>query len=176
VLKTDSRPGQIRRTMEGSLLRPGSVYFDPLYQHRIDPAVPIDETAAASGELVKEGKVRNYGLSEAGIANIRRVHGVHPVSAPQGESLLRERNLEPEIIPVMPDAWLLNKGSDIVPIPGTSCRKYPEESMAAAAIERDPSPINAFDNALPAGKFSENRYSDWVTATIDCCGLNLFDN
>ena len=96
-----SSPAQIRAAVEGSLARLGTDHIDLLYQHRIDPAVPIEEIAATVGELVREGKVRYFGLSEAGVANIRRAHAVHPVSALQSEYSLWERNLEPEIIPVL---------------------------------------------------------------------------
>ncbi|RUW33846.1 aldo/keto reductase, partial [Mesorhizobium sp. M1E.F.Ca.ET.041.01.1.1] len=71
------------------------------YQHRVDPDVPMEDVAGAVGELVAEGKVRFFGLSEAGISNIRRAHAVHPVSALQSEYSLWERNLEPEIIPAL---------------------------------------------------------------------------
>jgi aryl-alcohol dehydrogenase-like predicted oxidoreductase len=97
----DSRPERIRGAVEGSLKRLGTDYIDLLYQHRVDPAVPIEDVAGTVGDLVKEGKVRFFGLSEAGIANIRRAHAVHPVSALQSEYSLWERNLEPEIIPVL---------------------------------------------------------------------------
>jgi aryl-alcohol dehydrogenase-like predicted oxidoreductase len=97
----DSRPEHIREAVEGSLRRLQTDYIDLLYQHRIDPAVPIEDVAGAVGELVKAGKVRFFGLSEAGKANIRRAHAVHPVSALQSEYSLWERNLEPEIIPLL---------------------------------------------------------------------------
>ena len=96
-----SRPEYIREAVEGSLLRLQTEYIDLLYQHRVDPKVPMEDVAGAVGDLVKEGKVRFFGLSEAGIANIRRAHAVHPVSALQSEYSLWERNLEPEIIPVL---------------------------------------------------------------------------
>jgi aryl-alcohol dehydrogenase-like predicted oxidoreductase len=96
-----SSPQQIRAAVEGSLRRLDTDHIDLLYQHRIDPAVPIEEVAGTVGELVREGKVRFFGLSEAGVANIRRAHAVHPVSALQSEYSLWERNLEPEIIPAL---------------------------------------------------------------------------
>ena len=96
-----SRPEQIREAVEGSLRRLGTDYIDLLYQHRIDPAVPIEEVAGTVGDLVKQGKVRFFGLSEAGTANMRRAHTVHPVSALQSEYSLWERNLEPDVIPVL---------------------------------------------------------------------------
>jgi aryl-alcohol dehydrogenase-like predicted oxidoreductase len=99
--ETASRPEHIREAVEGSLERLQTDYIDLLYQHRVDPKVPMEDVAGTVGELVKEGKVRFFGLSEAGIANIRRAHAVHPVSALQSEYSLWERNLEPEIIPVL---------------------------------------------------------------------------
>ena len=97
----DSRPGHIREAVEGSLRRLKTETIDLLYQHRIDPAVPIEDVAGAVGDLVGEGKVRYFGLSEAGAANIRRAHAVHPVSALQSEYSLWERNLEADVLPVL---------------------------------------------------------------------------
>jgi aryl-alcohol dehydrogenase-like predicted oxidoreductase len=97
----DSRPEQIREAVEGSLRRLGTDHIDLLYQHRVDPSVPIEEVAGTVGDLVREGKVRFFGLSEAGVANIRRAHAVHPVSALQSEYSLWERNLEEDIIPLL---------------------------------------------------------------------------
>jgi aryl-alcohol dehydrogenase-like predicted oxidoreductase len=231
-----SRPEHIREAVEGSLLRLQTDYIDLLYQHRIDPAVPIEEVAGTVGDLVKQGKVRFFGLSEASIANIRRAHAVHPVSALQSEYSLWERNLEPEIIPVLRElgiglvpfsplgrgfltgevkraeeypegdyrrtdpryqgenydanvkaarmvfdiaaakhakpgqialAWLLQKGGDMVPIPGTKRRKYLEENVAAATIQLDPAQMKVLDDAMAPGKVSGKRYSDWMMATID---------
>ena len=99
--ETASRPEYIREAVESSLLRLQTDYIDLLYQHRVDPKVPMEDVAGTVGDLVKEGKVRFFGLSEAGIANIRRAHAVHPVSALQSEYSLWERNLEAEIIPVL---------------------------------------------------------------------------
>jgi aryl-alcohol dehydrogenase-like predicted oxidoreductase len=232
----DSSPARIRAAVDGSLRRLGTDYIDLLYQHRVDPAVPMEDVAGTVGELVNEGKVRFFGLSEAGIANIRRAHAVHPVSALQSEYSLWERNLEPEIIPVLRDlgiglvpfcplgrgfltgevrraeeypegdfrrgdpryqgenydanvvaarivreiaaatqakpgqialAWLLHKGEDIVPIPGTKRRKYLEENIAAEAIQLDPAQMKTLDEALAPGKVSGKRYADWIMATID---------
>ena len=98
---TDSRPEHIRAVVDASLSRLATDHIDLLYQHRVDPAVPIEDVAGAVGELVAQGKVRFFGLSEAGAANIRRAHAVHPVSAVQSEYSLWERNLEPEIIPLL---------------------------------------------------------------------------
>ena len=97
----DSRPAHIREVVEASLGRLATDHIDLLYQHRVDPDVPMEDVAGTVGQLVAEGKVRFFGLSEAGAANIRRAHAVHPVSALQSEYSLWERNLEPEIIPLL---------------------------------------------------------------------------
>lgn len=96
-----SDPAQIRAKVEGSLRRLDTDYIDLLYQHRIDPQVPIEDVVGVMADLVREGKVRYLGLSEAGVANIRRAHAVHPISALQSEFSLWERNLEDDIIPVL---------------------------------------------------------------------------
>ena len=232
----NSRPEHIRRVVEESLRRLQTDRIDLLYQHRVDPAVPIEEVAGAVGELVREGKVRFFGLSEAGVANIRRAHAVHPVSALQSEYSLWERNLEAEIIPVLRElgiglvpfsplgrgfltgevkraeeypegdyrrgdpryqgenfdanvraaeavrevaralgvkpgqvalAWLLHKGPDIAPIPGTKRVKYLEENVAAASVSLDAAQMSALDDALAPGKVSGPRYSAATMATID---------
>ncbi|WP_038093959.1 aldo/keto reductase [Acidihalobacter prosperus] len=98
---TDSRPEHIREAVEGSLRRLRTDHIDLLYQHRVDRNVPMEDVAGTVGELVREGKVRFFGLSEAGAANIRRAHAVHPVSALQSEYSLWERNLETEIVPLL---------------------------------------------------------------------------
>ena len=97
----DSSPANIRRAIEGSLTRIGTDYIDLYYQHRVDPAVPIEEVVGTMSDLVREGKVRYLGLSEAGEKNIRRAHAVHPISTLQSEYSLWERNLEPKIIPLL---------------------------------------------------------------------------
>jgi aryl-alcohol dehydrogenase-like predicted oxidoreductase len=97
----DSRPAHIREAVEGSLRRLGTDYIDLLYQHRVDPAVPIEDVVGTMAELVSEGKVRFLGLSEAGEATIRRAHAVHPIAALQSEYSLWERNLEPRILPLL---------------------------------------------------------------------------
>jgi aryl-alcohol dehydrogenase-like predicted oxidoreductase len=96
----DSRPENIRVAIEGSLMRLGTDYVDLYYQHRVDPATPIEETVGALSELVKEGKVKAIGLSEAAPETIRRAHAVHPVTAVQTEYSLWTRDPEAEILPV----------------------------------------------------------------------------
>ena len=101
VAGVDSRPEHVREAAEASLKRLGTDYIDLLYQHRVDRQVPIEDVVGAMVELVKEGKVRHLGLSEAGEDTIRRAHAVHPISALQSEYSLWERNLEPRIIPLL---------------------------------------------------------------------------
>jgi aryl-alcohol dehydrogenase-like predicted oxidoreductase len=97
----DSGPANVRRAVEGSLRRLNTDHIDLLYQHRVDKTVPIEDTVGAMADLIREGKVRYLGLSEAGEQNIRRAHAVHPISALQSEYSLWERNLEPRIIPTL---------------------------------------------------------------------------
>jgi aryl-alcohol dehydrogenase-like predicted oxidoreductase len=224
----DSRPAHVRKAVEGSLRRLGTDHIDLLYQHRVDPGVPIEDVVGAMTRLVQEGKVRFLGLSEAGERTIRRAHAVHPISALQSEYSLWERNLEPRIIPVLRElgiglvpfaplgrgfltgvvkraeeypesdfrrgdpryqgenfdanmraaaavrelaerhgttpaqialAWLLHRGPDIVPIPGTKRRKYLEENVAAANVVLDAAAMEALDAALAPGKVAGPRYN-----------------
>ncbi|WP_327179812.1 aldo/keto reductase [Streptomyces sp. NBC_01335] len=97
----DSSPTNIRTAVEGSLKRLGTDYIDLYYQHRVDPDTPIEETAGAVGELIAEGKVRAFGLSEAGPETIRRAHAVQPVTAVQSEYSLWTRDLEKRVLPVL---------------------------------------------------------------------------
>lgn len=98
---TDSRPSHIREAVDASLRRLGTEYIDLLYQHRVDKTIPIEDVADTVAGLVQAGKVRYFGLSEAGVKTIRRAHKVHPVSVLQSEYSLWERNLEAEIIPML---------------------------------------------------------------------------
>jgi aryl-alcohol dehydrogenase-like predicted oxidoreductase len=97
----DSRPATIRRTTDDSLRRLQTDHIDLLYQHRVDPAVPIEDVAGAVKELIAEGKVRHFGLSEAGVRTIRRAHAVQPVTALQSEYSLWWREPEEEILPTL---------------------------------------------------------------------------
>jgi len=232
----DSRPEHIREVADASLRRLRTDRIDLLYQHRVDPAVPIEDVAGAVGELVAEGKVRFFGLSEAGVSNIRRAHAVHPVTALQSEYSLWERNLEDEIIPALRElgiglvpfsplgrgflsgtakraeeypegdfrrgdprfqgenfdnnmraaeavravaaekgatpaqvalAWLLHKGRDIVPIPGTKRVRFLEENVAAARVALSTADIARLEESLGQGKVSGPRYSDRLMAMVD---------
>lgn len=232
----DSRPAHVREAVEGSLKRLGTDYIDLLYQHRVDPAVPIEDTVGAMAGLITAGKVRFLGLSEAGERTIRRAHAVHPITALQSEYSLWERNLEPRIIPLLRElkiglvpfaplgrgfltgavkraeeypptdhrhtdpryqgknfdanmqaaavvrdmaqrkggtpaqialAWLLHKGPDFVPIPGTKRRRYLEENVAAADIRLSKEDIAALDAAMPPEKVAGPRYNDKMMAQVD---------
>lgn len=232
----DSRPAHIREVVEASLRRLDTDHIDLLYQHRVDPQVPIEEVVGTMADLVREGKVRYLGLSEAGERTIRRAHAVHPISALQSEYSLWERNLEERIIPTLRElgiglvpfsplgrgfltgtakraeeypqgdfrrgdpryqgenfdanmraaaavhelaakrgatagqialAWLLHKGDDMAPIPGTKRRSYLEENIGAAAVTLSAAEMAHLDEALAPGKVSGPRYNAATMAMID---------
>jgi len=230
----DSRPEHIREVVDASLRRLGTDHVDLLYQHRVDKQMPIEDVVGAMAELVRQGKVKYLGLSEAGEQTIRRAHEVHPISALQSEYSLWERNLEVRIIPTLRElgiglvpfaplgrgfltgtvqraesypendfrrndprlqgtnfdanmriattvqdlakrkgatpgqvalAWLLSRGEDVVPIPGTKRRAYLEENVAAAELVLTAAETAELDAALPptAGP----RYSERQMAELD---------
>ncbi|MDO4645369.1 MAG: aldo/keto reductase [Propionibacteriaceae bacterium] len=101
IVGLDSRPEQIRRVAEESLRRLRTDVIDLFYQHRVDPSVPIEEVAGTVGDLVAEGKVRHFGLSEASAKTIRRAHEVFPVTAVQSEYSLWTRDPEAEVLPTL---------------------------------------------------------------------------
>jgi len=205
-----------------------------LYQHRVDPNVPIEETIGAMAELVQQGKVRYLGMSEAAPATIRRAHAVHPITALQTEYSLWGREPEEEILPTVrelgigfvpysplgrgflsgqfqsPDdfaeddyrrhsprfqgdnfvknrqlveqvkaiataknvtpaqlaiAWLLTRGEDIVPIPGTKRRRYLEENLAAVDITLTTAELEQINAVMPQGAAVGDRYPD--TSTVN---------
>jgi aryl-alcohol dehydrogenase-like predicted oxidoreductase len=233
---TDSRPAHLRDVVDASLRRLRTGHIDLLYQHRVDPTVPIEDVVGAMADLVRDGKVRFLGLSEAGEKTIRRAHAVHPISALQSEYSLWERNLEPRIIPLLRElgiglvpfaplgrgfltgevkraeeypegdfrrgdpryqgknfdanvraasavrevaakkrakpgqialAWLLHKGDDIVPIPGTKRRKYLEENVGAADVRLSPEEMTSLDAALAPENVSGPRYGEKAMAQVD---------
>jgi len=217
----DSSPGSIRTAVEGSLRRLGTDRIDLYYQHRVDPKTPIEDTMGALAELVREGKVRYVGLSEAWTDTIRRAHAVHPVAALQSEYSLWTRDQE-QLLPVLRElgiglvayspigrgfltgalrtpadldrlddddfrktnprftgenfernlriadevravadeagatpaqvalAWLLAKGDDIVPIPGTKRVSRIEENTAADGLTLTAEQIAILDRLTPA--------------------------
>jgi aryl-alcohol dehydrogenase-like predicted oxidoreductase len=236
IAGVNSRPEHIREVAEASLKRLQTDYIDLLYQHRVDPEVPIEDVAGTVAQLVREGKVRYFGLSEAGEANIRRAHAVHPVAALQSEYSLWERNLEGKIIPLLRElgiglvpfsplgrgfltgtakpaeeypegdfrrgdprfqrenfaanmraaaivrdvaqrnqatpgqiaiAWLLHKGNDIVPIPGTKRRKYLEENVGAVEVRLSPSDMQQLDQALRPEAIAGPRYNEQTMKYVD---------
>lgn len=99
IAGVDSSAANIRRACEGSLQRLGIDCIDLYYQHRVDPAVPIEDVAGTLAELVREGKIRHIGLSEAAAATVRRAHAVHPITALQSEYSIWEREVEEDILP-----------------------------------------------------------------------------
>jgi aryl-alcohol dehydrogenase-like predicted oxidoreductase len=232
----DSRPKRVREAAEASLRRLGTDHIDLFYQHRVDPAVPIEDVVGAMAELVREGKVRFLGLSEAGEHTIRRAHAVYPISALQSEDSFWERNLEPRIIPLLRElgiglvpycplgrgfltgtakraeeypegdfrqgdprfqgenfdanmravalvrelaaqkgatpgqvalAWLLHRGDDIVPIPGTKRRSYIEENLGALEVKLTAEDMTQLDVLLPQGKPAGERYAPHMAKFID---------
>ncbi|WP_328312634.1 aldo/keto reductase [Streptomyces sp. NBC_00442] len=97
----DSSPSNVRTAVEGSLRRLGTDRIDLYYQHRLDPDVPVEETVGALADLVREGKVGHIGLSETGVATVRRAHAVHPLTAVQTEYSLWTRDPQDELLPVL---------------------------------------------------------------------------
>jgi aryl-alcohol dehydrogenase-like predicted oxidoreductase len=232
----DSRPEHVREVVEASLRRLGTDHIDLLYQHRVDPAVPIEDVVGEMARLVRQGKVRFLGLSEAGERTIRRAHAVHPISALQSEYSLWERNLEARLIPVLRElgiglvpfsplgrgfltgtakraevypegdyrkgdpryqgenydanmraasavrdlarrkgatagqvalAWLLHRGDDIVPIPGTKRRSFLEENVGALDLRLTAEDMAVLEAFLPGGRASGERYAPSMGRFID---------
>src|SRR3954470_1755858 len=223
----------VRRAVEGSLTRLGTDHIDLLYQHRVDPSTPIEETAGAVARLIEEGKVLHFGLSEAGPGTIRRAHAVQPVAALQTEYSLWTRDLEDEILPLLRElgiglvpysplghglltgqirsvddfgdddwrrtnprftgdnfhrnlaivdevtaigaengatpaqtalAWLLTRGEDIAPIPGTRRIARVEENTAAEGITLTADQLHRLDSLQPA---AGERHDEANMASID---------
>jgi aryl-alcohol dehydrogenase-like predicted oxidoreductase len=226
-LGQNGSPEYVRRACDGSLRRLGVDHIDLYYQHRVDPTVPIEETVGAMAELVRQGKVRYLGLSEAAPATIRRAHAVHPITALQTEYSLWSRDVEEQILPTVrelgigfvaysplgrgflsgqfrrledipPDdyrrnhprfqgenfdrnlrlvervrqiaaekgctasqlalAWLLARGPDIVPIPGTKKRKYLDENVGALRVKLTSEDLRRIDEVAPKGVAAGDRY------------------
>jgi aryl-alcohol dehydrogenase-like predicted oxidoreductase len=97
----DSRPERIKRSAEGSLKRLRVEAIDLYYQHRVDPEVPVEDVAGAVKELIRQGKVKHFGLSEAGVQTIRRAHAIQPITAVQSEYSLWWRRPEEELLPTL---------------------------------------------------------------------------
>ncbi|MBM7118817.1 aldo/keto reductase [Archangium primigenium] len=228
-LGINGKPAYVREACEASLKRLGVDHIDLYYQHRVDPTVPIEETVGAMAELVKQGKVRYLGLSEASPSTIRRAHAVHPISALQTEYSLWSRDPEDELLPTVRAlgigfvaysplgrgfltgrfrsvedlepgdyrrnsprfqgenfaknlqlvdkvnqlaarksvqasqlalAWVLARGEDIVPIPGTKRLPYLEENLAAADIRLSAEELRELDAIAPLGAAAGLRYPE----------------
>ena len=228
ALGINGRPDYVRSACEASLRRLGVETIDLYYQHRVDPDTPIEDTVGAMAELVRQGKVRFLGLSEAAPATIRRAHAVHPISALQTEYSLWSREPEAEILPTVRElgigfvaysprgrgfltgqirsaedlaaddwrrnaprfqganfdrnrdlvgrieamaerkgctpgqlalAWVLARGEDIVPIPGTKRRRWLEENVAATQVTLALGDLAELDAARPPGAAAGDRYA-----------------
>jgi aryl-alcohol dehydrogenase-like predicted oxidoreductase len=145
----DSRPEHIREVTENSLRHLGVDHIDVLYQHRVDPAVPIEEVAGTVGELIAEGKVRYLGLSEAGPETIRRAHATHPVSVLQTEYSLFERAVEAEVLPVLREL-----GIGFVPYSPLGRGFLTGSVKPAAAYPADD--MRSFDDRWQPGNYERN--------------------
>jgi aryl-alcohol dehydrogenase-like predicted oxidoreductase len=130
----NSRPAHIRASVEGSLKRLQTDVIDLLYQHRVDPYVPIEEVVGEMGRLVDDGKVRYLGLSEIGVSNIRRAHATHPITAVQSEYSLWERNLDADVLPVLRELGIglvpfAPLGRGFLTDPGKRAEECPEADL-----------------------------------------------
>lgn len=227
--RIDGSPAYVREACEASLRRLGAEVIDLYYQHRVDPRTPIEDTVGAMADLVRQGKARFLGLSEAAPATIRRAHAVHPITALQTEYSLWSREPEAELIPLcrelgigfvpysplgrgfltgrfktvddIPEqdnrrqhprfasenlarnleivrrlegmaarkacslaqlaiAWVLAKGPDIVPIPGTKRRVYLDDNLGALAVRLTPDDVRELDATVPPGITAGARYPE----------------
>lgn len=232
----NGRPEYVRASCDASLARLGVDHVDLYYQHRVDGTVPIEETVGAMAELVRAGKVRFLGLSEASPRTIRRAHAAHPVSALQTEYSLWTRDPEDEVLPAcrelgigfvaysplgrgfltgrfrrfedLPEddyrrlsprfqgesfarnldllarieeiarekgctpaqlalAWLLSRGGDVVPIPGTKVRSRLAENLGALSVALSASDLARIDAAAPKGATAGARYPEPAMRALD---------
>lgn len=164
----DSRPEHIREVAENSLRYLGTDYIDVFYQHRPDPDVPIEEVAGAVGELIEAGKIRYFGLSEAGPDTIRRAHAVQPVSVLQTEYSIFERAVEADVLPVLRELGIgfvpyspLGRGfltSDVRP-----ASEYPEDDMRSWDERWQPGNYEA--NVRAIGQLRELAESKGISLT-----------
>lgn len=232
----DGSPAYLKKACEASLKRLGTDHIDLYYSHRVDANIPIEETVGAMAELVKEGKVRYLGLSEASAASLRKANAVHPIAALQSEYSLFVRDIEKEIIgtareldiaiiPYSPLgrgaltntfkdvkdldandfrrtlprfqqeafeknlaivnaleelaagknittaqlalAWLLAKGDDIIPIPGTKRRKYLQENAAAVDVKLSAADVLEIEQLMAGYEISGERYSEGALKLVN---------
>ena len=227
-LGVNGRPEYVKAACDMSLRRLGVDHIDLYYQHRVDSEVPIEDTVGAMAELVRAGKVRFLGLSEAGAATIRRAHAVHPIAALQSEYSLWTRDPEDGVLATCRElgigfvaysplgrgfltgtikepsrlderdfrrahprmsgenlernlslvgrieeiaghkkvtaaqlalAWVLSRGDDVVPIPGTRHERYLRDNIAAVDLRLEAAELDALDRALPPGAAAGSRYN-----------------
>ena len=175
----NSRPEYIKETVEGSLKRLRVETIDLLYQHRVDPNVPIEDVAGAVKDQIREGKVKYFGLSEAGAQTIRRAHAIQPVTAVQSEYSLWWKRPEEEVIPTLEElgiglvpfsplgkgfltalAWLLAQKPWIIPIPGTTKLERLEENIGAVAVQLTPDDLRELDAATAKITVHGARYPE----------------
>lgn len=229
----DGTPANVKRAVEGSLSRLGIEVIDLYYQHRRDPAVPIEETVGAMKELVETGKVRYLGLSEASAETLRRANAVHPISALQSEYSLWERRVEKHVLPAVRElgigfvpysplgrgfltgkvdvekletndfrrhnprfaaenaqsnqrvvdvvrevagecgatpaqialAWVISRGEDVVPIPGTKRVRYLEENVAALDVRLTARQFERLDDL--ASQTAGERYTPEMMQLVE---------
>jgi len=228
-LGINGSPDYVRKACDASLGRLGVDHIDLYYQHRVDPKVPIEDTVGAMADLVRAGKVRHLGMSEAAPATLRRANAVHPITALQTEYSLWSRDVEDEILPTCRElgvgfvaysplgrgfltgksksendlpaddwrhnnprfqgenfdrnlelvrhveqlakskdctpsqialAWLLHRGDDIVPIPGTRHEKYLEENVGALNVVLTAADMSRIDEIAPRGVAAGERYAE----------------
>ena len=154
----DSRPAHIRDVAEASLTRLRTDRIDLFYQHRVDPDVPIEDVAGTVSDLIREGKVRHFGLSEAGMTTIRRAHAVQPVTALQSEYSLWWRQPETEVLPTLEEL-----GIGFVPFSplgrGFLTGKIDEKTTFDAADFR-----NLVPRFTPENRKSNQAFVDWLTS------------
>jgi aryl-alcohol dehydrogenase-like predicted oxidoreductase len=158
-LAFDSRPEHIREVTEASLRHLDTDHIDVLYQHRVDPGVPIEDVAGTVGELIAEGKVRYFGLSEAGPDILRRAHAVHPVSVLQTEYSVFEREVEVDVLPVVREL-------EIGFVPYSPLGRGFLTSDVKPGAEYEESDMRRFDERWQPGNFEAN-----VAAIRELTGL-----
>ena len=152
----NSKPAQIRSAIEGSLRRLRTDYIDLYYQHRVDPDVPMEDVAGTVKDLIAEGKVRWFGLSEAGVRSIRRAHAVQPVAALQSEYSLWTRDPEAEVLPTLEEL-----GIGLVPF--SPLGKGFLTGKIDAATQLDPSDMrNSIPRFAPEARDANQRLIDLI--------------
>ena len=236
VRAIDGKPDYVKHACDASLKRLGVDAIDLYYQHRVDPATPIEDTVGAMADLVRAGKVRHLGLSEAGSETLRRASKVHPIAAVQSEYSLWSRDVEDDVLATCRElgialvaysplgrgfltgeirsfddfpaddyrrmsprfqgenfaknlqlvarieqmaqskgctpsqlalAWVLSRGDDVIPIPGTKRRKYLEQNVAALDVVLDSADLDLIEEIAPRGVAAGERYPAAMMAFVN---------